>query len=119
MNRIACGHAQRERIRFGESDIFYRHADDASSNIERIFPSLEHSGEPVERSIGIAVANRLVKRGNNGVMLFPTFVIQQDSFLDGSLDDSVGDLGGGSGRRGKPRLYRKGCGYFQNVVGAA
>ncbi len=45
---IARGHAERKRIRFGQADVFDRHADDTPRNVEGIFASFEHSPQPVK-----------------------------------------------------------------------
>ena len=103
---IARGHAQRERVRFGEADVFDRHADDAAGDVERIFSGFEHAGEPVEGGVGIAVAHGFVQRGDDVVVLFAAFVVEQNPLLEGFLDGAVGDRCGCGGRRGKPRLYR-------------
>ena len=87
---IAGGHAQRERIRFGEADVFDSHADDAASNVERVFSGFEHASQPVERGVGIAVAHGFVQRGDDIVVLFAGFVVEQDPFLQGVLNGGFG-----------------------------
>ena len=57
---VPGGHTQRERVRLGESDVFDRHADDAAGDVQWVFSSFEHSSEPVEGGVGIAVTNRFV-----------------------------------------------------------
>ena len=114
---IAGGHAERKRIGIGEADVFDRHAHHAARNVERIFAGFEHAAQPVERGVGIAVAHRLVQRGDQVVVLFAGFVVEQDALLQGVLDDVVGDFGADFFPACVPTRERGGN--FQHVVGAA
>jgi hypothetical protein len=100
MDGVAGGHTQRERVRFGEADVFDRHADYAAGDVERIFSGFEHASEPVEGGVGIAVANRFVQRGDDVVMLFAAFVVEQNTLLEGFVDGCFRYLRGSGRRRG-------------------
>ncbi len=89
---IACRHAHRERIRIGQADVFHRHAHHAPRHVERIFAGFEHASQPIERRVGIAVAHRLVQRGNQVVVLFAGLVVEQHPLLQRILHDLVGNL---------------------------
>src|SRR5882724_11125566 len=54
---IASGHTESESPRFGESDVFHRHAHDATRDVKRIFAGFEHAREPVESGVGVAIAD--------------------------------------------------------------
>src|ERR1700687_5888233 len=102
MDSVTSGHARREGVRFGEADVFDRHADYAAGDVERVFSRFEHASEPVEGGVGIAVAHRFVQRGDDVVMLFAAFVVEQNALLEGFVDGGFGDyIRRGSGwRRG-------------------
>ena len=63
------------------SDVFHGHPHDAPRDVERVFARFEHPPEPVERRVGIAVAHRLVERGDQVVVLFTRLVIEQNALL--------------------------------------
>ena len=88
---VTSGHAQRERVRLGEADVFDGHADHAARDVKRIFSGFEHARQPVEGGVGIAVANRFVERGDDVVMLFAAFVVEQNTLLEGFVDGGFGD----------------------------
>jgi hypothetical protein len=69
---------------------------------------LQHTGQPVERGVGIAVAHGLVQRGDQVVMLFARLVIEQDALLQCVFDDLLGDLAA---------LACRGRGNLEHVVG--
>ena len=89
---IARGHAEGKRVGIGEADIFHGHAHHAARDVERIFAGFDHAPEPVKRGIGIAVAHGLVQSGNQVVMFFAGFVVEQNAFLQRIADDVVGDF---------------------------
>ncbi len=115
-----------KRVRIGQADVFDRHAHHAARDVERIFSGFEHAPQPVERGVGIAVAHRLVQRGNQVVMFFAGFVVEQNALLQRVADDVVGDLARSfSGGCPISRVLCEKWGFrqprrdFQNVVGAA
>ena len=69
------GEAEIEGFGSGQADVFNGHADDAAGEVEGIFAGSEHAGEPIERGIGVAVADALVEGGDEVVMLFAGFVV--------------------------------------------
>ena len=66
----------------GEADVFDGHADDAASDVHGVFAGLEHAAKPVERGVGVAVANGFVQRGDEIVVLFARLVVEQDALLE-------------------------------------
>jgi hypothetical protein len=83
------GEAEIQRLGCGEADVFYGHADDAASEIKRVFSGGEHAGEPVERGVGVGVAHAFVQGGDEVVMLFAGFIVEQDALLDGFGGDGT------------------------------
>ena len=113
---VARGHAEGKRVGIGEADIFDRHAHDAAGDVERIFAGFDHASEPVEGGVGIAVAHGFVQGGDQIVVFFAGFVVEQYAFLEGVADDVVGDFCGlrsgllrQSGRNFQTRCRR--CGH--------
>ena len=111
---IACGHAERKRIRIGQANVFHRHAHDAARNVERIFTGFDHAAQPVECGVRIAIAHGLVQGGNQVVVFFAGFVVEQGALLQRIADDVVGDL-----CRLLSGLLRESSGDLQHVIGAA
>jgi hypothetical protein len=70
-----------------ETDVFDCHPYDPARDIKRIFPGLEHAPQPIKGCVGVAVANRFVKRGDEVVMALSCFVIEQDTLLHSLLHD--------------------------------
>ena len=86
--------AQRARIR--KADVFGSESNEAPDDVERILTGLEHACEPVQGRVHIRVAQRLMQRRNDVVMLLAGLVVQKSllrSLLDGCFRD------GFSGRR--------------------
>ena len=54
---VARRHAQRQRLRVCQADVFHCHAHQPPGNVQRIFAGLQHARQPVQRRIGIAVAH--------------------------------------------------------------
>ena len=86
MDGILRGDCDRQRLRVGVADVLGREAHEPPRDVQRILTRFEHPREPVHRRVGIAVAHRLVKRGDEVVMLFSAFVVQQRTPLDRLLD---------------------------------
>ena len=66
--------------------------------------------------IGIAVAHRFMQRRNQVVVFFAGLVIEQNAFLQGIMDDVVGDFSADFLAAQRPRQRGRN---FQHVVGAA
>ncbi len=66
---ILCRHRQGQCLRVGVSDILRSEPDEPSRDVQRIFSGFEHASEPVHRRVGVAVAHRLMERGDDVVML--------------------------------------------------
>ena len=67
----------------GKPNIFGGDADQPPSQEPRIFSGLDHPRQPIERRIGIGIANRFVKRGNQVVVLFSGTVVRKALPLNG------------------------------------
>lgn len=50
---------------------------ESASNVERLFPSFQHPGKPIDSGIGVASPHGLVQRTDEIVVLFPGFIISQ------------------------------------------
>src|SRR5205807_2825653 len=75
MDGILRGDCDRQRLRVGVADVLGREAHEPPRDVQWILTRFEHPREPVHRRVGIAVAHRLVKRGDEVVMLFSAFVV--------------------------------------------
>ena len=84
--------AEIQRLGRGQADILDCHADDAAGQIERVFAGREHARQPVERGVGIAVADALVQRRDQVVMLFAGLVVHEYALLDGFGGDGFVDV---------------------------
>jgi hypothetical protein len=71
----------RERLRIGETDVLAREAHHATREIERILARREHPAEPVERRVGVALAQRLVERRDEVEVLLARLVVEHDLAL--------------------------------------
>jgi hypothetical protein len=78
---VLGGDGDRERLWIGVADIFRGEPHQSSRDVERIFASLEHARQPVDRGIGIAVAHGLVQRGNQVVVLLSSLVVEKGTVL--------------------------------------
>src|SRR5215467_10222249 len=72
---IFRGERDGESSGFSEADVFAGHAHHAARDVQRIFAGFDHAREPVERGVGIRVANGFVKRGDEIEVLFAGFVV--------------------------------------------
>ena len=71
-----------QRLRIGVADVLGREPHQPPRDVERILARLEHPREPVHRGVGVAVAHRLVQRGDEVVVLFAGLVVEQHPALD-------------------------------------
>ena len=84
-----------KRPRIGQPDVFRRHPYHTSREEQRIFAAVDHSRQPIQRSLHVAASHRLVQRRNDVVVLFTTLVVAGHAALQHRLHD-IGrdDLGG-------------------------
>src|SRR4029077_19410646 len=61
--------------------------DQPANHVERILARLEHPTQPVERGIGVAVAQALVQRRNDVVVFLAGAIVQQVLALNRLLDE--------------------------------
>ena len=88
---IFCGESDRERAGFGQADVFTGHAHHAAGEIERVFARFDHAREPIERGVGIGIADGLVERGDEIEMLLAGFVVTQKFALQNVFEEFAGD----------------------------
>ena len=118
---VAGGEGDGESAGFGEADIFAGHADDAAGEIETVFAAFDHANEPIERGIGIGVADGFVEGGDEIVVLFAGFIVTEEFALEDIFEEFAGDaadaggIAGGGGIRGLGAAGAK----FERVVGGA
>ena len=67
----------------GEADVFDGHADEAAGDVHGVFAGLEHAAEPVERGVGVGVADGFVQGGDEVVVLLALLVVEEDALLEG------------------------------------
>ena len=67
--RLLGGQRERERPRVGVADVLGREAHEPARDVERILAGVEHARHPVERGVGVGVAQRLVQRRDEVVVL--------------------------------------------------
>ena len=89
LHRLLGGEAKIESLGRGEADVFDGHADDAAGEIERVFAGSKHAGEPIERGVGIGVADALMERGNKVVVLLAGLVVHEHALLNGFNGDGA------------------------------
>jgi hypothetical protein len=88
---LAGAEAEIESFGSGEADVFDGHADDAAGEVHGVFAGGEHAAEPVERGVGVGVADGFVQGGDEVVVLFAGLVVEQDALLEGFFGEGAGD----------------------------
>ena len=79
-DEMAClvsGHGDHQGLAVGHADVFAGKPDQAAGYIQRVFPRLQHTGQPVDGGVYIAVAHGFVQGRDQVVMFFAVFVVQQ------------------------------------------
>ena len=94
MDRVLGCDGDRQRLRVGVADVFRGEANQPPRDVERILAGLDHPRQPVDRSVRIAVAHRLVQRRNQVVVLFARLVVEERAPLDRLLRRARRRLGG-------------------------
>ena len=89
--------AQRGRIRVAH--VLRGEAHEPARHVERVLARLEHAAEPVERAVGIGVAQRLVERGDQVVVLLARLVVEQGLLLHRVAHRRLGHAGRPDARR--------------------
>ena len=82
-----------ERVRIGVAHVLGGEAHEAARDVERILAGLEHPPEPVERAVGIGVAQRLVQGGDEVVVLLARLVVEERLLLGRLADRRLRDAG--------------------------
>ena len=81
MDGVLCGDRDRQGLRIGVADVLGREAHEPPRDVERVLAGLDHPREPIDGRVGIAVAHRLVQRGNQVVVLFAGLVVEERPVL--------------------------------------
>ena len=66
--------------------------DHPPGNVQGIFPGFQHPGQPVHRRIRVGIPHGFVEGGNQIVVFFPGFVIEQGLFPGALLDQFPGNM---------------------------
>ena len=85
---LFCGESDGESVGFGQADVFAGHAHHAAREIERVFAGFEHAREPVERGVGVGIADGFVQRGNEIEVLLAGFVVEEQFALQDVFEES-------------------------------
>ena len=64
MARLIDGRGDFNRPAVGHSNVLAGKADEAPRNVEGVLAALQHAGQPVDCSVGVAVAHGFVQRRN-------------------------------------------------------
>src|SRR3546814_1006922 len=86
-----CSSDLRQRARVGQADVFDRHPGQAPGEVVRVAAAVEHAREPVQRSVGVGAAHRLVQRRDLVVELLATLVEAAGTVGQHLFEDRVGD----------------------------
>ncbi len=87
---VLRGDGDDERLRIGVADVLGGEDHHAPRDEERILAGLEHAHEPVDRRVGIAVAQALDERGDDVVVLLAGLVVEERLLLRGLLGEPRG-----------------------------
>ena len=83
MKGLPRRHRHRQRVGIGQPDVLGRHRDGATEEHHRVLPAVEHPGHPVERTLRIASAQRLVIGAEEVEVLLARLVIAREPHLHG------------------------------------
>ena len=81
VKRIPGGYGDLQGSGIGQADVFHRHAHQAACEVHRILAAVQHSGQPVQRTIRIRAAYGLVQRGDQVVVLLTGLVVPRKPAL--------------------------------------
>ena len=87
MARLIDGRGDFNRPAVGHSNVLAGKADEAPRNVEGVLAALQHAGQPVDCSVGVAVAHGFVQRRNEIVVLFSVLIVEQRLFRKALLQD--------------------------------
>jgi hypothetical protein len=73
-----------ERVRIGHTDVFAGQDHESAGNEASVFACLEHSGQPIQTSIGVGASNRLDERRDDVVVIVSA--VSKRFRAEGSLD---------------------------------
>ena len=81
-----------QRLRVGQPDVLRGGPHDPPGDVEWVLPGREQPGEPVERRVGLGVAQRLVEGRDQVEVLLAGLVVEGRPALEGVLDVLERDL---------------------------
>ena len=88
---VLGGQRERERGGVGVADVLGGEAHQSAGEVERVLARLEHAGEPVESGVGVGVAERLVERRDQVVVLLAALVVEERALLGRLADRGLRD----------------------------
>ena len=80
VTRLIGGDGDLQRSGVGKPYVLAGESRNATCDIERIFPRLEHACEPVDRGVRVGIAHGLVKCGNDVVVFLARFIVKERLF---------------------------------------
>ena len=81
MHGVEAGICQQQRIGIGQPDILRGQNYQPSSDESRLLATRQHTGQVVDRRIGIATSHRLDEGRDHVVVLLAIFVVEGDVLL--------------------------------------
>ena len=83
------GHGQGVRVR--HAHVFGGKADQSPGDVKRVLSGLQHAGQPVDRSVRVAVAKRFVQRRDEIVVFLAGLVVEKHTALHRVSDQLLAD----------------------------
>ena len=90
-HRVEGGIGQQQRIGIRQTDIFRGTNHQSSGNKLRVFPTLDHAGEPIEGSIRIRTANALDEGRDDIIVHLAVFIVGQGILLQSLHHHLIGN----------------------------
>ena len=102
IHRLEAVVGQQQRVGVGVANVLGSEDNHASGDEERVLAGHEHTGQPIDRRVGIAAAQRLDERGDDVVMLLALLVVKRQILLDDVNDLLAGERDHAIDRRSHP-----------------
>ena len=109
VQRVECGHGQRQRLPVGHADVLGREDHHAAGDEPGVLPRLQHAQHPVDGRVGIRAAQRLDERTDDVVVLVGRLVVAEAAHGVGDVVQL--EVGGpvGTGDRLRGHLEAREC----------
>ena len=85
MHGLLGGHGHHQGLRVGHAHVLGGEADQAPRDVERVLARLQHARQPVQARVRVGVADRLVERADDVVVLLAGPVVQERLAREGLL----------------------------------